>query len=282
MGRHVEAMLVSQSLAMKNLSKFLAFCALLALVQATDSNNGSSIQNTTELVEFDFSLLPNSTSDPSTSTQEETVEPSIGLSILIGFISIFTVGGNIMVIMAVVIFRKLRKIPNLLIVSLASADLIMGGVVLPLGCHYVVGSKWLLGNVGCNIWTSIDVLSVTASICTLCAISLDRFVAIVMPFEYSTKMTKNRARGIIVFIWVISAAIAFIPINLEWWKTDEEYDIDCYDDPQCCEFRINKTYAVVSSLISFYIPLIVMLFAYSIVFKSKFRFFIRPLFSTKN
>ena len=214
-------------------------------------------------------LVNNSYNDQKADNEAPSPTPRIGLSLLLAFISIFTVIGNTMVIMAVVIFRKLRRINNLLIVSLASADLIMGGAVLPLGSHYVVGSKWLLGTAGCNIWTSIDVLSVTASICTLCAISLDRFVAIVMPFEYSTKMTKNRARGIIVFIWVTSAAIAFIPINLGWWKTDEKYDLQCYNDPHCCEFRINKTYAVVSSLISFYIPLVVMVFAYSIVFKSK-------------
>lgn len=196
-------------------------------------------------------------------------DPSVLLVLLIGFLSLFTVAGNVMVILAVVIFRKLRRINNLLIVSLASADLIMGGAVLPLGVHYLVGSKWLLGNFACNLWTSIDVLSVTASICTLCVISLDRFVAIVMPFEYSTKMTRNRIRVIITFVWILSAAIAFIPINMGWWKTDDLKDQQCYEDPTCCDFRINKTYAVVSSLISFYIPLIVMIFSYSIVFKSK-------------
>ena len=229
--------------------------------------NGSEILNLSKRNNIETRHSRNLTGD--VVDEANANEPSFGLSVLIGFVSIFTVAGNIMVILAVVIFRKLRKIPNLLIVSLASADLIMGGIVLPLGCHYVVGSKWLLGTFACNLWTSIDVLSVTASICTLCAISLDRFVAIVTPFEYSTRMTKHRARMIIVSIWIISAAIAFIPINLGWWKTDKNYDIECYDDPECCEFRINKTYAVVSSLISFYIPLVIMMFAYTIVFKSK-------------
>ena len=257
---------MSRLLAVTFINFVLAF-AEAAQENSEEPNNDSIALNFLEKNNsFNSSLLPHFTNE---TTDAETVVTSIGLSILIGFISLFTVAGNIMVILAVVIFRKLRKIPNLLIVSLATADLIMGGIVLPLGAHYAVGSKWLLGAFACNLWTSIDVLSVTASICTLCAISLDRFVAIVMPFEYSTKMTKNRARLIIAFIWITSAAIAFFPINLGWWKTDKDDDIKCYEDPQCCDFRINKTYAVVSSLVSFYIPLVIMMFAYTIVFKSK-------------
>jgi len=247
---------------------------MLTLSGATDelsveAYNGSDLVHVTEnSSSFNNSYFHHSY-DNTTNQYNGVAFSSIGLSFIIGLVSIFTVAGNIMVILAVVIFRKLRKIPNLLIVSLAAADLIMGGIVLPLGAHSVVGSKWLLGTFACNLWTSIDILSVTASICTLCAISLDRFVAIVMPFEYSTKMTRNRARFIIVFIWMMSAAIAFIPINLDWWKTDKDYDIKCYNNPECCDFRINKTYAVVSSLVSFYIPLVIMMFAYTIVFKSE-------------
>ena len=252
------------------LNKALAENGTILLPPLRDVNNENISSKSSLLIATSSWALPNN-SDTDLDQLEERYpdKPSIVLVLLIGFVSIFTVAGNVMVILAVVIFRKLQKINNLLIISLASADLIMGGVVLPLGIHYLAGSKWLLGNVVCDLWTSIDVLTVTASICTLCAISLDRFVAIVMPFEYSTKMTRNRIRFIIVLIWIVSAAIAFGPINMGWWKTDATYDRQCYDDPTCCQFRVNKTYAIVSSLISFYIPLIVMIFAYSIVFKSE-------------
>uniref|UniRef100_H2ZB98 G-protein coupled receptors family 1 profile domain-containing protein n=1 Tax=Ciona savignyi TaxID=51511 RepID=H2ZB98_CIOSA len=122
-----------------------------------------------------------------------------GLYFILSCVCIFTVIGNVMVILTATIFRKLRTIPNMFIISLASADLTIGTVVLPMWSHYVIGGKWDLGAFWCDIWTSVDVLSVTASIGTLCAISLDRFVAITMPFKYSTKMTRLRARFIIGF-----------------------------------------------------------------------------------
>ena len=192
-----------------------------------------------------------------------------GFVVVVVLLSFATVVGNIMVIASVLIFRKLKRVSNLFIISLASADLIMGGVVMPIGAHYLYEAKWQLGPVACNLWTSIDVLSVTASICTLCAISIDRYLAITKPFEYTKKVTRNTSRIVIGIIWIVSGAIAFVPINCGWWKTDDLCDLECYEDPYCCGFRPNKMYAVLSSLISFYIPLVVMLFAYSIVFKSK-------------
>uniref|UniRef100_F7BLL2 G-protein coupled receptors family 1 profile domain-containing protein n=1 Tax=Ciona intestinalis TaxID=7719 RepID=F7BLL2_CIOIN len=211
-------------------------------------------------------------------TNGSNIAYKVGLSILLGSICTVTVLGNLIVIFTAILFRQLRTIPNMFIISLASADLLMGTIVLPMWSHYVIGDfKWSLGFFWCDVWTSIDVLSVTASIGTLCAISLDRFVAITMPFKYATKMTRPRARFIIGFIWMVSGTIAFVPINLGWWKTNKPEDLECYDSPTCCEFRPNVIYAVVSSCISFYIPLIIMICAYSVVFKSKAMFaFWRP------
>ena len=203
------------------------------------------------------------------SNAESTDGPNYGLFFTIVLVSIATVIGNVMVIASILIFRKLRRVSSMFIISLASADLIMGGIVMPLSSHYLLGSKWLLGPLVCDLWTSIDVLTVTASICTLCAISIDRYMAITKPFQYSKQVTRKASRIAVALIWIISGVIAFIPINLGWWKTNEPCDLRCYQDTFCCEFLPNKTYAIVSSLISFYAPLTAMVFAYSIVLKSK-------------
>ena len=195
---------------------------------------------------------------------------NLGLLIALVLLCFGTVCGNLLVIFSVIIFKKLHRYSNMFIVSLATADLVMGVVVMPMGLHYVVGSRWLLGSPTCDIWTSVDVLSVSASIGTLCAISIDRFIAITRPFKYSKKKNIRSSQIMIGIIWIVSGAIAFVPINLGWWKTTDACDLKCYEDPTCCEFRPNKLYAVTSSLISFYIPLIVMVVSYSIVFKGTF------------
>jgi len=189
------------------------------------------------------------------------------VSMAVVLMSVTTIVGNLLVIMSVTIFRKLHTIPNMFVVSLATADLIMGSVVIPMGATKFLSSSWQLGHGACTLWLCIDVLSVTASIGTLCVIALDRYFAITAPFTYSGRVTRTRARITIGVIWLTSVVISLMPFFKDLWTTGLEEDRKCWDDPECCEFRPNLTYTIVSSIVSFYVPCFVMIFSYSIVFK---------------
>ena len=71
---------------------------------------------------------------------------------------------------------------------------------------------WPFGSVWCRIWLAVDVWLCTASIFNLCAISIDRYVAISRPVKYPTIMSPRRARLIIVSVWILSFIICFPPL----------------------------------------------------------------------
>ncbi|EJY57366.1 AAEL016990-PA, partial [Aedes aegypti] len=75
---------------------------------------------------------------------------------------------------------------------------------------------WIFGDVWCRVWLAVDVWMCTASILNLCAISLDRYVAVTRPVTYPSIMSTRRAKSLIAGLWVLSFVICFPP--LVGWK----------------------------------------------------------------
>ncbi|XP_054890593.1 adrenoceptor beta 2, surface a [Poeciliopsis prolifica] len=200
---------------------------------------------------------------------DKNVEPSetvkIFLGIIMSLLVFLIVFGNILVITAIARYQRLQNVTNCFITSLASADLVMGLIVVPFGACNIIFNKWHFGGFWCRFWTATDILCVTASIETLCVIALDRYLAITSPFRYQSMLTKCRARVLIVLVWAIAALISYFPIHTGFAYV-ENNDTE-KDSTDFCEFNVSLVYAITSSIISFYIPLVIMIFVYSRVFQ---------------
>ncbi|KNC30621.1 Dopamine receptor 2 [Lucilia cuprina] len=185
---------------------------------------------------------------------------------LLSFLFLFsfaTVFGNSLVILAVIRERYLHTATNYFITSLAVADCLVGLVVMPFSALYeVLENTWFFGTDWCDIWRSLDVLFSTASILNLCVISLDRYWAITDPFSYPMRMTVKRAAALICAVWVCSSAISFPAIV--WWRAARDGEMPAYK----CTFTEHLGYLVFSSTISFYLPLLVMVFTYCRIYRA--------------
>ncbi|GFN90552.1 octopamine receptor [Plakobranchus ocellatus] len=173
--------------------------------------------------------------------------------------------GNVLVISAVLRFERLRGITNLFIVSLAFADLLVAILVMPFNASMEISGKWVFGRTMCDIFNANDVLFSTASILHLCCISMDRYIAIMHPLQYETKMTQSRALFMLGVTWVSSVLISYIPVYSQLYTTEENRQ-QLIRDPDSCPFIVNRIYAGVSSSVSFWIPCTIMLFVYARIF----------------
>ncbi|CAI9621842.1 unnamed protein product [Staurois parvus] len=169
---------------------------------------------------------------------------------------LFTVFGNVLVVIAVFTSRALKAPQNLFLVSLASADILVATLVMPFSLANEVMGYWYFGKVWCEIYLALDVLFCTSSIVHLCAISLDRYWSITQAIEYNLKRTPRRIKCIIVFIvWVISAVISFPPlITIEKESGKEE-------EPKC-KINEEKWYIISSCIGSFFAPCVIMILVY--------------------
>uniref|UniRef100_A0A1A8EE22 D(3) dopamine receptor n=1 Tax=Nothobranchius kadleci TaxID=1051664 RepID=A0A1A8EE22_NOTKA len=167
--------------------------------------------------------------------------------------------GNVLVCLAVLRERSLQTTTNYLVVSLAVADLLVASLVMPWVVYLeVVGGAWLFSRLYCNIFVTLDVMMCTASILNLCAISIDRYTAVVMPVLYNTThRSRKRVFTMIATVWVLAFAVS-CPLLFGFNTTD---------DPRVCSIS-NPDFVIYSSVVSFYLPFIVTLLVYIRIYVS--------------
>ncbi|CAN9501664.1 unnamed protein product [Ophioblennius macclurei] len=201
------------------------------------------------------------------------ISTTLQLLVLVSFI-ILTIGGNVLVCLAVGLSRRLWRIANCFVVSLAVTDLLLGLLVMPLSASVELRSgKWPFGGTLCNIYISLDVMLCTSSILTLLAISVDRYLAISAPLSHSRRVTRPRVTLAIVTIWALSLAVSFVPIHLGWNTVDyrvQHSDWSMGDEDKegrYCQFEWNNNYVLIYAFSTFYLPLMLMCGMYLCIFR---------------
>ncbi|KAF7495354.1 Dopamine receptor 1 [Sarcoptes scabiei] len=147
---------------------------------------------------------------------------SIYSKILIGSILVLiilvSILGNLLVCVAIASDRRLRRLGNLFLVSLAIADLCVGALVMTFALANDLMEYWPFWPQLCEIWIAFDISCSTCSIINLCAIALDRFAHIKDPMVYNRWMNKRIVVISVSMIWLVSGLISFVPISLGWHR----------------------------------------------------------------
>ncbi|NXR41589.1 DRD3 protein, partial [Zosterops hypoxanthus] len=163
--------------------------------------------------------------------------------------------GNVLVCLAVLRERTLQTTTNYLVVSLAVADLLVATLVMPWMVYLeVTGGVWTFSRICCDIFVTMDVMMCTASILNLCAISIDRYTAVVKPVQYQYSTGQSSCRRVslmIVIVWMLAFAVS-CPLLFGFNTTG---------DPSVCSIS-NPSFIIYSSLVSFYLPFMVTLLLY--------------------
>ncbi|XP_040887180.1 5-hydroxytryptamine (serotonin) receptor 2C, G protein-coupled-like 1 [Toxotes jaculatrix] len=177
-------------------------------------------------------------------------------ALLILVIIALTVGGNILVILAVSLEKKLQNATNFFLRSLAVADMLVGILVMPVSLiNILYDYDWPLPRALCPIWIYLDVLFSTASIMHLCAISLDRYVAIRNPIEHSRFNSRTKAMMKIAAVWTISIGVS-MPIPVIGLHNEDKVFVN-----NSCALN-EEHFMLVGSFVAFFIPLVIMVVTY--------------------
>ena len=204
----------------------------------------------------------------------------IVVTVFLVLIMLATLFGNALVITAVYLFHRLRRMTNFFIISLAVSDLLVALGHLPLRIDQSTHNmNWCFDKADgvvttCAYWIAVDTVFSSASICNLVVISIDRFLAITKPFEYRSRMTKRVGFSLIAFVWVYAllwGVLSLVDWTGESTPNNPHISVTFKADAQerSCGKK-DRVYYTTAMAVALFLPLLIVIVTYSCVFRVAF------------
>ncbi|XP_015813423.3 trace amine-associated receptor 13c-like [Nothobranchius furzeri] len=187
--------------------------------------------------------------------------PSISMLIYftLSSISVLTIIPNVLLVIAIIHFRKLHSPTNFLLLSLAVSDFLVGflisfQIMLMDGC-------WYLGDIMCAMYLFLDYVITSVSGGTMVLISVDRYVAVCNPLYYPSKVTAGKSKMCILLCW--ASAVVFHSLLLKNNLQNPGRYKSCYGE---CVVVVEYIGEILDLFFSFIGPITVIIVLYSRVF----------------
>lgn len=188
------------------------------------------------------------------------------ISVIIGIV-IFLVGmlGNILVIVVVCRTKCMHTPTNCYLLSLSVADcLVLLSATLPsIPEPFFHTGEWPWGRITCSVLIFLQYLGVQASSLSITMFTIERYIAICHPMRAQRMCTVQRAKRIIIAIWIFTTLYCAPWLGLTAVVENEKTGI-----PQCVHRLEREKYLAyyLTDLIAFYVvPLLVSGILYALI-----------------
>ncbi|XP_039673276.1 trace amine-associated receptor 7e-like [Perca fluviatilis] len=182
------------------------------------------------------------------------------ITIMLYSISLITVTLNLLIVISISHYRQLHTPTNILLLSLAVSDFLVGLMLMPREVLRQT-SCWFLGDLVCATYIIFSGIIPSASIVDMVLISVDRYVAICDPLHYTTRITVNRVKLCVCLCWLCSVSYSFLFVK-DVLTQPGRYN-SCYGE---CVLVVDFVLGPVDVVLSFIVPVTVIIALYVRVF----------------
>ncbi|KAF7653858.1 hypothetical protein LDENG_00077580 [Lucifuga dentata] len=171
--------------------------------------------------------------------------------------------GNAVVIWIILAHKRMRTVTNYFLVNLAFAEASMSAFNTVINFVYAVHNEWYFGLVYCRFHNFFPIAAIFASIYSMTAIALDRYMAIIRPLQQRLSSTET---GLVMgVIWLLALLLAFPQYHYSSTASLPGRTVCYIDWPEYTTIDFRKIYYVCVMLLIYFLPLCIMGYAYMTV-----------------
>ncbi|XP_053345842.1 trace amine-associated receptor 13c-like [Clarias gariepinus] len=185
---------------------------------------------------------------------------------IVVFAIVITIIGNAVVIISIAHFKQLHTPTNILVMSLALVDLLLGLTVMPFSMVRSLDGCWYFGEEFCYWHSIFDVLFTGASILHLISIATDRYQAVCYPLQYPTRITLSVSGFMAALSWILGTVYAFSTVGIKSNEANLEDYIASIDCLGSCVLLINAVIASIGTFLFVFLPVCIMISLYVQIF----------------
>ncbi|KAK3098352.1 hypothetical protein FSP39_018682 [Pinctada imbricata] len=182
-----------------------------------------------------------------------------GISLII--ICLLALIGNFSVL-SMCLSKNMRTTTHSFTYVLAVADLLVTSLSMPMTAQTLIMGRWLYSDVVCHVWGLINLVTISASVMSLCNIAISRYVMVCRPHTYRRMYTPGNAAVFVLVASCLALVVSLTPV-FGWsqiWYNPNQYI--CIND-----WANSKSFSKFFIVGCFGTPLVVMLVCNTLILR---------------
>ncbi|XP_071760793.1 G-protein coupled receptor 26 [Centroberyx gerrardi] len=191
--------------------------------------------------------------------------PEILLEVFLVVIAVVSLLSNLSVLLCFTQSAEIRShVPGIFILNLSFSNILLTIINMPATFLGVAKSAKPFGDFFCQAVSFAETFLTTNSMLSMAALSIDRWIAVVFPLRYSSKMRYRDAFLIVAYSWLHSLTFSLSELLMAWGGYSHTY-ASCtvhLDGGERSQLAAFATFTALLHCSSFALCLLILCFAY--------------------
>lgn len=146
------------------------------------------------------------------------------LALFIVVVAIVSLLSNLLVLLCFIHSSEIRRqVPGVFTMNLSFCNILISVLNMPSTLIGIVKHQQPFGDCLCGTLSFLEIFLTANSMLSMAALSIDRWIAVVFPLSYSSKMRYQDALVMVCYSWLHSFTFSLIPVFFSWFDYSPIY-----------------------------------------------------------